>query len=163
MSGGDSQRIYKKKVLVELEVDSGVVHTGHMFVGQTQRLSDLMNDDRIFLPFEHMDGSIMIVRKQSMRRLSPLDKIVANVDSEDPHQMLGVLRTATDAELREAFHRRVQENHPDRLASLALPPEFMRFAQERMARINAAYATIKRARTEAKAAANGHGDGGNRL
>ncbi len=56
-------------------------------------------------------------------------------------------------QLREAYHRKVQETHPDKLSNLGLSPDLVKFAHERMARINEAYNKIRMARRKAAAAA----------
>jgi DnaJ-domain-containing protein 1 len=154
MYGGNDKMVFKNKLLVELELDSGRVLIGYMFVGQQQRLSDLMNDDRHFLPFENLDSSIYIFHKTAARGVRPVEKKnTANVDADDPFQVLGVADDASDVEIREAYHRCVQENHPDRLQSMSLPAEFIRLAHERMTSINDAYAKIKRMRINGNGAA----------
>jgi DnaJ-domain-containing protein 1 len=141
---GDDKKILKNKLLIELELDTGVQLTGHVFVGQQQRLSDLMNDEREYLPFEHMDGAITIFLKRMMRSVKPITRAQAQgAPTENPYAILGVAENASDAAVREAYHRRVQETHPDRLASMGLAPEFVRFAHDRMTRINDAYNRIK--------------------
>ena len=67
-------------------------------------------------------------------------------DAEDPFAVLGIQRTATDAELRAAWLRLMRENHPDTLAARGVPPEFVARAGEKVARINAAWDRIKRER-----------------
>ena len=154
MYGGNDKMVFKNKLLVELELDSGRVLIGYMFVGQQQRLSDLMNDDRHFLPFENLDSSIYIFHKTAARAVRPVEKKnSANVDADNPFQVLGVADDASDVEIREAYHRCVQENHPDRLQSMSLPAEFIRLAHERMTSINDAYAKIKRMRINSNGAA----------
>ncbi len=64
----------------------------------------------------------------------------------DPYQELGLTRSATDAELREARKRLMRENHPDGLAARGGPPEFIAKATDRAARVNAAWDRIKRER-----------------
>jgi hypothetical protein len=160
--GGNEKMVFKKKLLVELELDSGTIMNGYLFVGQTQRLSDLMNDDRTFLPFEDMDGAITIFTKAMARRVKPVEKAqTAAADGTDPYVMLGVPQNATEVQLREAYHRKVQETHPDKLSNLGLSPDLVKFAHERMARINEAYNKIRMARRKAAAdqgasAGNGH-------
>jgi curved DNA-binding protein CbpA len=60
---------------------------------------------------------------------------------------------ATEVQLREAYHRKVQETHPDKLSNLGLSPDLVKFAHERMSRINEAYNKIRMARRKAAAAA----------
>jgi hypothetical protein len=156
--GGDEKKVFKKKLLVELELDSGAILNGYLFVGQTQRLSDLMNDDRIFLPLEGLDGSITIFTKSLARRVKPVEKPQAVIAEAagDPYGLLGVPTSATEAQLREAYHRRVQETHPDKLSNIGVSPEIVRFAHDRMARINEAYNKIRVMRRDAAQGANGH-------
>ncbi|MEM8799875.1 MAG: TerB family tellurite resistance protein [Pseudomonadota bacterium] len=67
-------------------------------------------------------------------------------DEADPYTILGVDHKASDAEVRTAYHRKVRDNHPDRVIAEGVPPEFIRVATERMATINTAYDDIKRQR-----------------
>ena len=152
--GGNEKFVFKKKLLVELELDTGTIMNGYLFLGQTQRLSDLMNDDRTYLPFEDMDGAITIFTKGMTRRVKPVEKAAAATagDGVDPYVMLGVPKDATEVQLREAYHRKVQETHPDKLSNLGLSPDLVKFAHERMSRINEAYNKIRLARRKAAAA-----------
>jgi hypothetical protein len=160
MMGGfssDEKKVFKKKLLVELELDSGAILNGYLFVGQTQRLSDLMNDDRTFLPFEALDGSITIFTKVLARRVKPVDKAgTVATDETDPFRLLGVPPTASEAQLREAYHRKVQETHPDKLAGMGVSADIIKFAHERMARINDAYNRARALRRPAAQSGNGH-------
>lgn len=159
-SGGDDKKVFKKKLLVELELDSGAILNGYLFVGQTQRLSDLMNDDRVFLPFEALDGAITIFAKALARRVSPQEsaqqqQAPATGEETDPFRLLGVPPTANEAQLKEAYHRKVQETHPDKLSGLGLSPELVKYAHERMSRINDAYNRARAMRRHASHGANG--------
>ena len=47
----------------------------------------------------------------------------------------------------KAAHRKlVVENHPDRLVAQGMPPEFVEMANEKLAKINAAYDEIRKLR-----------------
>lgn len=159
--GGNEKMVFKKKLLVELELDTGTIMNGYLFLGQTQRLSDLMNDDRTYLPFEDMDGAITIFTKGMARRVKPVEnaQTAAAGDGTDPFVMLGVPQNATEVQLREAYHRKVQETHPDKLSNLGLSPDLIKFAHERMSRINEAYNKIRMARRKAAAAQGAAGNG----
>lgn len=52
---------------------------------------------------------------------------------------LGLSPAATTEDIENAYRRLVLEYHPDRLASLNLPPHIQRLAQAKIATINAAY------------------------
>jgi DnaJ like chaperone protein len=66
---------------------------------------------------------------------------------DDPYAMLGLLPGASLEEVRAAYRSLVKTYHPDRHMADGTPPEFIRVAEHRMAAINAAYATIAKART----------------
>jgi DnaJ like chaperone protein len=67
-------------------------------------------------------------------------------DKEDPYVILGVEHSASDEELKKAYHRLVRENHPDSLIARGVPEEFVRLATEKLAAINGAYDLIKKQR-----------------
>lgn len=129
------------KIAVTLDVGDGEQFV-HMFVPTALRVSDILNDERGFLPFERPDGSIVMIAKKIIRSLVPME-CGRTIESSDPYDLLGVAPSASDAELQEAYHRAVGTVHPDRIQSLGLPPEFMELATRRAARINDAYRKIR--------------------
>ena len=64
----------------------------------------------------------------------------------EAYRVLGVDRSASDAEVTQAYRRLMSQNHPDKLVAKGLPESMMRVAQERTAQIRAAYETIRRGR-----------------
>ena len=64
----------------------------------------------------------------------------------DAYATLGCTSSATDAELKQAYREMAKQNHPDVLRARGVPEELVKKANERMARVNAAWAEIKRAR-----------------
>ncbi len=70
----------------------------------------------------------------------------AAADGPDPYVVLGVPRSAGLEDIRAAWKRLMRENHPDSLASRGVPPEFIARANEKVARINAAWDRVKRER-----------------
>ncbi|MGA8195984.1 MAG: TerB family tellurite resistance protein [Acetobacteraceae bacterium] len=67
-------------------------------------------------------------------------------DEPDAYVVLGVPRSATVEEIRATWKRLMRENHPDSLASRGVPAEFIARANNKVARINAAWDQIKRER-----------------
>jgi DnaJ like chaperone protein len=65
---------------------------------------------------------------------------------DDAYAVLGIARGASDEELHQAWRRLMREHHPDLLAARGVPPEFVRRASDKAARINAAWDRIKRER-----------------
>ena len=77
-------------------------------------------------------------RRMRTRRAAP--------SAPDPYAVLGCSASATDDELRRAYRSQAKKYHPDLLRAQGLPPEMIARANEQMARINAAWDEIKRAR-----------------
>ena len=67
-----NQRRKKSQIEVELYLDDGSHFLGKFGVGQTERLSDMMNDDRDFLPFETSDGQVVMIRKTVISKVVQL-------------------------------------------------------------------------------------------
>jgi DnaJ like chaperone protein len=67
-------------------------------------------------------------------------------DEPDAYTVLGVPRSASVDDLRATWKRLMRENHPDSLAARGVPAEFIARANEKVARINAAWDRIKRER-----------------
>jgi len=146
MYDSDAAMLQKTKLAVEMEIDGGQRMLGSVFVGQKQRLPDLLNDERTFLPFETSEGIIKILRKSTIRSVTPLNQVSLPMTTTDPYEILGVAPSISDEDLRGVYHRKVQETHPDKLVSMGLPPEFVQLANDKVARINDAYDRIKQLR-----------------
>jgi DnaJ like chaperone protein len=61
----------------------------------------------------------------------------------DPFNILGVERSASNEAIKAAHRHLVKENHPDRLVAQGMPAEFVELANDKLARINAAYDEIR--------------------
>ena len=77
---------------------------------------------------------------------SALHQMGSHHDPEDDHKTLGIEATASDAELKRAYRRLMQQNHPDKLVSQGLPEEMLRVATEKTQGIKSAYERIKESR-----------------
>ncbi len=64
----------------------------------------------------------------------------------DAYAVLGIARSASDEAVRAAWKQLMRDNHPDGLAAKGVPPEFIARATDKVARINAAWDTVKRER-----------------
>jgi len=62
------------------------------------------------------------------------------------YQTLGVDPQASDAEIKKVYRQKVAEYHPDKIEGKGLPPEFIKFANDKLAEINAAYEQVRKAR-----------------
>lgn len=65
---------------------------------------------------------------------------------DDAYAALGLSPDASDAEVKRAYRRLMNQNHPDKLAARGLPDTMREIAEEKSREINAAYDLIKEAR-----------------
>ena len=134
----------KTKVRVDLQLEDRTTLDGFVFCSQGERVSDILNDAREFLPFETHTKDIMMVRK------GIISSIVAREDSgkkklpTEPFEILGVSRASSRHEIRQAYQQKAQLYHPDKLASLNLPEDMTSYASDTLARINSAYDLVMR-------------------
>ncbi len=63
---------------------------------------------------------------------------------DDPFEVLGIAADAKIAEVKRRYKTLVKELHPDKQIAAGVPIEMVRLAEERLARINAAYAEIEK-------------------
>ena len=156
-----ADKLPKRKMAVAIELTSGDRVSGALFISPQGRVLDLLNDDRGFLPFETDEGALTFLRKEAIRRVTPIASNggagnasgagsgqapppppPSEAEQEDPYRLLGVPPEIDTEALREAYRQRCREYHPDRLQALGLPKEFIDLATRRMASINAAYDRI---------------------
>jgi DnaJ-domain-containing protein 1 len=137
---------------VELVLDDGTHVLCRLAVAQDQRLSDMMNDERTFLPVELTNGSVVLIRKDTIVKAMQLDQKIDTIRSSDPFELLGVARDVSNEQLSHAYRSLCAENHPDKLQATGLSPRFVDIANKRMARINDAYRQILESRRVAKSA-----------
>lgn len=64
----------------------------------------------------------------------------------DAYKVLGVSESATDAEVKKAYRKLMNEHHPDKLASQGLPESMREMAQKKASEITNAYDLIKDSR-----------------
>lgn len=72
---------------------------------------------------------------------------------QDPYTLLGVSPKDDDHAIKAAHRRLVRDNHPDRLVAQGLPLEMAQVANDKLAKINAAYDAIRAQRARAPAPA----------
>ena len=60
-------------------------------------------------------------------------------DDAQPHQILGLAKSADKQTIRNRWKELVRDHHPDQLIAKGMPAEFIEAATDRLARINRAY------------------------
>ena len=71
---------------------------------------------------------------------SPQDKLDA------AYEVLGVSKTASDAEIKKAYRRLMSQNHPDKLAGKGMPESMREMAERKTSEISNAYDIVQQAR-----------------
>lgn len=135
-------RISTKGVAVEITLLDGSLVCGKLFVSVQGRLTDLLNDDRAFLPVERRDGSFVALAKHTIREVLLPGSEAAAYKGSDPYAILGVSEGVSAEDLKKAYHHLCALNHPDRIRGLGLSAEYEQLATQNMMRINGAYMQI---------------------
>jgi DnaJ like chaperone protein len=95
-------------------------------------------------------GEQLGVARQQLDHLFHLAGGIKPASSADEiaeaYKILGVGKTATDAEIKKAYRRLMNQHHPDKLVSKGLPEEMIRIANEKTQTIKQAYERIKKSR-----------------
>jgi DnaJ like chaperone protein len=66
----------------------------------------------------------------------------SNARLQASYQVLGIEATASDEEVKKAYRRQMNENHPDKLVARGLPESMQELAKEKTQRIREAYEAI---------------------
>jgi DnaJ-domain-containing protein 1 len=141
----NSRKIPKTKILVEIVLDDGQSVHGTIFISPQGRMTDVLNDERHFLPVDRADGTFIALAKSAIRYVTPLVAEGTAYEGNNPYQILGVKEDVSREELKKTYHQLSMENHPDRLKGFGLGTDYLELATRRMARINEAYARIQKA------------------
>jgi len=64
----------------------------------------------------------------------------------EAYEILGVDKSASDAEVKKAYRRLMNQHHPDKLVAKGLPEEMIKLATEKTQEIKKAYDLVKAAR-----------------
>lgn len=73
-------RINKDKKEVELVMVTGNGMKGYFFLSKGQRAIDMLNDNRRFIPFEDVSGSIRLINKESIVSVFPTGRMAPGAE-----------------------------------------------------------------------------------
>ena len=110
----------------------------------------------------YSDGSLHINEKNMIEDIAKIfempKKILDSIHSvyinpnndykniEEDYELFSCDSNTSDSDLKNSYLKLVKDYHPDNLVSKGLPEEFIRFANERLSKINNAYERIKKSR-----------------
>jgi len=141
----------RKKIRAFLKLNDGEPIEGYFFCMNNERVNDLLNDDRLFFPFQTIEGELLVVAKSSVAMAMPKDNAIEAKVSTDPYEVLGVSPDATLEDVKQAYRQRMQEYHPDRFAQAELPEELTTLANDMASRITNAYQKLSEQLTRKEA------------
>lgn len=137
------------KLPVTLLLDDGREILGDIIVAIGGTLERTLNNDAKFILFGDLARAERMIAKSAIVEVSERKtaKVVSlpaqtNVDGGDPYELLGIEKTATDAEIRDAWHARARIYHADKFANVELPPEVAAYTNSMSLRINEAHAVL---------------------
>src|SRR5271156_84598 len=81
----NSRTIAKKQITVEISLLDGSILFGKLSVSTQDRLTDLLNDDRDFVPVECSDGAFLALAKRAIKQVSLPGAEVASYRGDDPY------------------------------------------------------------------------------
>ena len=140
------EKTAKIRIETALKLEDGTDLVGFLFVKPMQRVSDLLNDHRHFLPFQISDGPIVHLLKSKITKVTQLAQEPDLEETFDPYEVLGVSPATSDGKIKEAYHSLCSAYHPDKLQGLGLPSDFAEIANSRIVRIIDAYRRVMAAR-----------------
>ncbi len=141
-------KVVKSKVDVQVELNTGKQFLGAFFLRRNQRISEVLNDERMFIPIEMIGGIIVQVPKGTIAKVTTLDQEIDGELIQDPYDILGLSEKATDSEVESTYLRRAKSYHPDMIQAAGLPAEFGEIANTQLTRINEAYERIMGSRKD---------------
>ena len=77
---------------------------------------------------------------------SGADQPASQSDVDNAYKVIGVTKNDSDAEVKKAYRRLMNQHHPDKLISKGLPEEMIQIATDKSQEIQKAYEIIKKAR-----------------
>jgi hypothetical protein len=135
----------------EIALADGRELKGKFLLGSGRSLHETLNSNVQFLEFETHAGERSLIAKSTLLAVKVITVPSANSlntqrrhsDSFDPYAMLKVERGAKWEDIRRAYLSLSKIYHPDRYASVELPPEVKDYLSAMISRINAAYTALE--------------------
>jgi hypothetical protein len=147
-------------IAVEVTFDDGRTLKGKCIVPVQKQLADVLNNANPFIEFEAYGGERQYVAKSSLKAVKPIAAArgpnlaarLRDLDTFDPHAILGVSGSASWEEIKSAYHRLAKTYHPDRYSTAELPPEVRDYLGSMARRVNAAFSALEDPHIETKQA-----------
>ncbi|WP_455235432.1 co-chaperone DjlA [Thiogranum longum] len=96
--------------------------------------------------FQHIEALVRNARHFGGGGFEGESRVSPQTALREAYEILGVSETASDAEVKKAYRRLMNQHHPDKLVAKGLPEEMVKLATEKTQEIKQAYELIKKVR-----------------
>lgn len=96
--------------------------------------------------FQHIEALVRNARHFGGGGFDQEPPVSAKASLNEAYEILGVPESASDAEVKKAYRRLMNQHHPDKLVSKGLPEEMVKLATEKTQEIKQAYELVKKTR-----------------
>lgn len=157
----DTATVQQTSVAAEIALEDGRHMKGRFTISASRNFHDVLNGPTLFLEFEPFGGERVLIAKSALRTIkltqvpqaTGLAARARDIETFDPHAILGVTTASPWDDVRAAYHRLAKRYHPDRYAGVELPEEVAGYIAAMSQRVNAAFAALEAPRQATKAAA----------
>ena len=158
MATQSKQAISRTRCKVRIVGFNDMLTEGCVFLAYNQRLSDLLNDDRDFLPIETDEGEVKVISKRAIMEVEVLEMGKAasppgkrlddtvSVLSQNAYDVLGMPHDADDATIRLRCRELKNQMKPATIARSTSNRDILLAAEQIAKRYDAAYDSITNAR-----------------
>ncbi len=130
------KHVEKQRILVIMQLTTGESMFGFVHAGHSERISDVLNDPRAFLPFEDVEGERMIHAKTTIMRVYEICNVSRHFTHPDPYVVLNVSRSDSWEAIQRAYRQQMMLCHPDRYAHRDPPPAALELLEQIAQRLN---------------------------
>jgi len=78
-----NKALLKDNTEVEVKFVDGTVLRGFLYLSSTERIVDVLNDERDYIPFQDTTHNVQIVNKRTIIRVTPIDQAKPRVTIRD--------------------------------------------------------------------------------
>lgn len=142
-------------MLAKLVRLSGEALYGYFFIARSSRMQDMLNDERGFLPFETLQGELMMISKHTISDITEIINITALEHGINPYTSLGFTPTNNFAKTEREYKQLIMRWHPDRYKGDEYPEELHERMDSVCQYINAHFNQIKKEGHLLKVASHG--------
>lgn len=130
------------EILLHAAYADGSVHS------QERRLLDRIRQQLGFstVEFQHLEALVRNARHFGGAEGKRGEQVSPKQALKEAYEILGVSPDSSDADVKKAYRRLMNQHHPDKLVSKGLPEEMIKLATEKTQEIKQAYELIKKQR-----------------